>query len=381
MAVEFYRHAIREEDVDACVRVLRSTFLTTGPVCREVEACLAAYLGVPHVLTTSSCTAALEVALRAFDVGPGDEVIVPAFTFVATATAVMHVGARPVLADVEPDTGNLGPGGVVRALSPRTKCVIPVHLYGQMADLEGIRAVLGRCPVRILEDAAHCVEGTFRGARPGQTSDAAAFSFYATKNLTCGEGGALAMRDPALAERARRLRQHGMTASAAERYQGTKGYRHWDVVDLGIKANLPDVLAALLVGQIPRLDAQRTRREALARRYETVLDAMPGWERPSIRAEAVSAYHLATAWAPRGLRDAALAGFAARDIGVAVNWRALPQLTYLRDHLRLDPKDFPVACEMGDRTLSLPLWVDLTDAEQEEVVHALHAVAAEVARA
>lgn len=380
MAVEFYRHALREEDVAAVVAVLRSTFLTTGPVCRDVEARLARYLGVPHVLTTTSATAALEVALRAFGVGPGDEVIVPAFTFVATATAVLHAGATPVLADVEPDTGNLGPAGVVRALTPRTRAVIPVHLYGQMADLDGIRAVLGSRPVRVLEDAAHCVEGTLRGVRPGQASDGAAFSFYATKNLTCGEGGALALRDPDLAERARRIRQHGMTASAAERYQGTKGYRHWDVVDLGVKANLPDVLAALLVHQLPRLDAQRARRETLARRYEAAVDALPGWDRPVVRPEATSAYHLATAWAPRGRRDDALAALAAREIGVAVNWRALPQLTWVRRALGADPADFPVACALGDRTLSLPLWPDLTDPMAEEVVGALTAVAEELAR-
>jgi dTDP-4-amino-4,6-dideoxygalactose transaminase len=375
MAVEFYRHALREEDIQAVAAVLRSTFLTTGPVCRDVEARLAAYLGVPHVLTMTSCTAALEVALRAMGIGPGDEVIVPAFTFVATATAVIHAGARPVLADVDPDTGCLGVAGVIRALTPKTRCVIPVHLYGQMADVEAIRAVLGSRPVRILEDAAHCVEGTLRGARPGQAADAAAFSFYATKNLTCGEGGALALRDPAIAERARRMRQHGMTASAAERYQGTRGYRHWDVVDLGVKANLPDVLAALLVHQIGRLDALRVRREALARRYEAAIDALPGWGRPLVRADGVSAYHLATAWAPRGRRDEALAAFAARDIGVAVNWRALPQLTWVRQALRVDPAAFPVACELGDRTLSLPLWPDLTDAQQGEVLGVLRQVA------
>lgn len=376
MAVEFYRHALRDEDVAAVTAVLRSTFLTTGPVCRDVEARLSAYLGAPHVLTVSSCTAALEVALRALGVGPGDEVIVPAFTFVATATAVLHAGATPVLADVDPVTGNLGVAGVLKALTPRTKAVIPVHLYGQMADVEAIRAALGRRRVYLVEDAAHALEASLRGVRPGEASDAAAFSFYATKNLTCGEGGALALRDPEVAERARRLRQHGMTASAAERYQGTRGYRHWDVVDLGVKANLPDILAALLVHQVGRLDAQRDRREALARRYEQAIDRLPGFSRPLVNGEGRSAYHLATAWAPRGTRDAVLAGLAEREIGAAVNWRALPQLTYVRTALRADPADFPVACELGDRTFSLPLWPDLTDAMADEVIAAL----AEVAR-
>jgi dTDP-4-amino-4,6-dideoxygalactose transaminase len=380
MPVEFYKHALREEDIAAAAAVMRGTFLTTGPVCREVEARLSAYLGAPHVLTLSSCTAALEVALRAFGVGPGDEVIVPAFTFVATATAVIHAGAKPVLADVDRETGCLGAAGVIAAITPKTRAVIPVHLYGQMADLDAIRAVIGGRKVRIIEDAAHCIEGSLRGVRPGQASDAAAFSFYATKNLTCGEGGALAFRDAAVAERARRIRQHGMTASAAERYQGTKDYKHWDVIDLGVKANLPDILAALLVQQIPRLNAQRVRREAIARRYEAAIDALAGWERPFASADGVSAYHVGTAWAPRGRRDDALVRFADRGIGVAVNWRALPQLTWIRERLRVKPDDFPVACEIGDRTLSLPLWPDMTDAQVNEVITALRAVAADLAR-
>ena len=380
MAVEFYRHALREEDIEACARVLRGTFLTTGSVCREVEARLAAHLGVPHVLTLSSCTAALEVALRALGIGEGDEVIVPALTFVATATAVLHAGATPILADVDRDTGNLGPAGVDKALSTRTKAILPVHLYGHMADLEGIRGVIGARPIRIVEDAAHCVEGSLGGMRPGQGSDAAAFSFYATKNLTCGEGGALALRDPDVAERARRIRQHGMTASASERYRGTAGYRHWDVVDLGVKANLPDILAALLVGQIPRLDPQRRVREAIAERYEAAIDALAGWERPAVRRGVVHARHLQTAWAPLASRDAALEAFARRSIGVAVNWRALPSLTFVREALSVRPEDFPVAMEIGERTISLPLWVDLSAGDVDEVIHALSEVAGDLAR-
>ena len=252
--------------------------------------------------------------------------------------------------------------------------MIPVHLYGQPADLEAIRGALPE-KVLVLEDAAHCVEGSLRGVRPGQASDGAAFSFYATKNLTCGEGGALAMRDPAVAERARRIRQHGMTAAAADRYRGTGEYRHFDVVDLGVKANLPDVLAALLVGQVPRLEAQRARREAVSRRYDEALARCAGWERPAVREKTVHARHLYTVWAPEGRRDEALKAFSARGIGVAVNWRALPDLTWVRSALRADPERFPVACSIGRRTISIPLWVDLPPAAADEVAEALVGVA------
>ncbi len=379
--IEFYRHAIREEDIEAVARVLRGTFLTTGPVCREVEERLQAFLGVPRVLTLSSCTAALEVGLRALGIGPGDEVIVPALTFVATATAVIHAGAKPVFADVEPDTGNLGPDGVMKALTQRTRAVIPVHLYGHMADVNAIRAALGSRPVRILEDAAHSIEGSLGDIGPGQASDAAAFSFYATKNLTCGEGGALALSDPDAADRARRIRQHGMTAAAADRYRAAGAWKHWDVVELGIKANLPDVLAALLLGQIPRLAAQRDRREEIALRYEAAVDSIEGWGRPAVRPGAVHARHLATVWAPPGKRDAALDAFARRGVGVAVNWRPLPRLTWVRESLGARPESFPVAVSIGDRTISLPLWVDLADDQVHEVCGALAEVAREVGRA
>jgi UDP-4-amino-4-deoxy-L-arabinose-oxoglutarate aminotransferase len=171
-----------------------------------------------------------------------------------------------------------------------------------------------------------------------------------------------------------------MTASAADRYRGTGTYVHWDVLDLGIKGNLPDVLAALLVEQVGRLEAQRRRREEVARRYERTIDGLEGWGRPAVRRGVVHARHLATAWAPAGRRDLALRAFAKRQIGVAVNWRALPTLTWFKRAFRLRAKDFPVAIDLGERTVSLPLWVDLEEDDVNEVCRALGEVAEEVGR-
>jgi UDP-4-amino-4-deoxy-L-arabinose-oxoglutarate aminotransferase len=188
------------------------------------------------------------------------------------------------------------------------------------------------------------------------------------------------MRDPDLAARALRIRQHGMTANPADRYRGTSGYVHWDVLELGIDGSLPDVLAALLVEQLGRLEAQRRKREQVAKRYERAIDALEGWSRPSVRRGVVHARHLATAWTPPGRRDDALRAFARRQVGVAVHWRALPALTWFKRTYRLRAKDFPVALDVGERTISLPLWVDLEEDDVEEVCRALAEVAEEVAR-
>ena len=260
--VEFYRHSLTEDDIAAAADTLRSVFLTTGPRAALFEEAFATYLGVGHAAAVSSCTSALFLCLQALDIGPGDEVITTPMTFIATANTILHAGATPVFVDVEPDTGNIDARQVERAITSRTRAVIPVHLYGLMADVQDLNDICQRQKLTMIEDAAHATEAVRDGFRPGQLGQAACFSFYATKNLTCGEGGAIATNDPALAESVRRLRSHGMSKEAAGRY--TSRYQHWDMLSLGYKANLSDIQAALLVGQLPRLEAQLARREAIA---------------------------------------------------------------------------------------------------------------------
>lgn len=362
--VEFYRHSLGDAERAAVAAAMESVFLTTGPQVARFEAAFAALLDVPEVVAVSSCTHALVVTLAALGIGPGDEVVTTPMTFVATANAIVERGATPVFADVDPVTGNLTPEAAARVLTPRTKAILPVHLYGHLVDMRGFRALADDAGVALVEDAAHCVEGRRDGYGPGQLGDAACFSFYATKNLTCGEGGAIATRDPALAARLRTLRLHGMDRDAATRYHDA-AYRHWDVLEPGYKANLSDVSAAMLIPQLPGLAARLERREAIARRYEAEL----GVDHPRVTAGTTSARHLFTVWVDA--RDAFLRAMSEADIGVAVNYRAVHLLSWYRQRFGHAPGDFPVAESVGDRTASLPLYPALTDDEVGRVIAAV----------
>ena len=370
--VEFYRHSLTEADIDAAAAVLRSVFLTTGPRSAAFEKEFASFLGVQHVVTTSSCTSALFLSLAALGLGPDDEVITTPMTFVATANAILHAGAKVRFVDVEPDTGNIDLDQVAAAVNLNTRVVLPVHLYGLMADVEGLADLCRQRSLIMIEDAAHAAEARRDGVRPGQRGQAACFSFYATKNLTCGEGGAVATDDPAMADALRRLRSHGLSKEAANRY--TERYQHWDMLELGYKANLSDIQAALLLGQLPRLEAQRQRRDELARRYEEAFLELPGVSFPIVPRGADSARHLFTIWVPPARRDRTLAELQERGIGVAVNYRAVHLLTYYQCRFQLPRGSFPNAERIGDSTLTLPLYPSMTDDEQQQVIDAVRAV-------
>ena len=217
MKVEFYVHNVGEAEKRSVLECLDGLFLTTGERVAEFEKRLSEYLGVPHSVGLTSCTAALHLALLALGIGPGDEVITTPMTFIATATSIMHTGAVPVFVDVEPATGLIDPARIESAITPRTRAILPVHLYGQMCDMRTIRAIADRHGLTIIEDAAHCLEGRRDGIGPGHLSDVACFSFYATKSITSGEGGAASCRDREIADRIRMLRQHGMSKEAADR--------------------------------------------------------------------------------------------------------------------------------------------------------------------
>ena len=234
MQVEFYRHDLNATSAEVIARVLETPFITSGSVGREVEAQLAAYFGVAQAALVNSWTNGAIAALLALDIGAGDEVIVPAMTFIATANVAEILGAKPVFVDVDPDTLMLTPEGVLGALTEKTRAVIPVHLYGQMMDILSLRTALAARPeIAIIEDCAHCFEGERDGHKPGAHSTCAIFSFYATKNVTCGEGGAFITNDKALYEKFLATRLHGMSAGAIDRFGGG-GYRHWDMVRLGV---------------------------------------------------------------------------------------------------------------------------------------------------
>jgi dTDP-4-amino-4,6-dideoxygalactose transaminase len=290
-------------------------------------------------------------------------------SFVATATAILEAGATPVFVDVEADTGNLDAAQVEAAITPRTKAILPVHLYGLMCDMRALKAIADRHGLRLIEDAAHCIEGVRDGVRPGELSDAACFSFYATKNLTCGEGGAIAVNDPGLADRLNLLRLHGMTRMAKE--SAREGYRHWDMVLMGWKYNMSNVEAALLLPQFERMGTKLTRRHALADRYEQAFAGMDGIKVPCSRADSVHARHLFTVWCDGAARDDLMAHLHHERIGAVVNYRPIHLMSYFVAHYGYSRGDFPVAEWIGERTISLPFYPDMRLNDVDVVAEAI----------
>jgi UDP-4-amino-4-deoxy-L-arabinose-oxoglutarate aminotransferase len=381
--VEFFKHNIGEEEI-ACVNdVLRSVFLTTGNVVHEFENNFSAYLGCKHTVAVTSCTAALHLSLLAFGIGPGDDVITTPMTFIATATSVMHSGANPVFVDVGAETGNLDAelleqflvsncriddkGRLINTITNNTvKAIIPVHLYGHMCDMKRIRNLADRYGLRVIEDCAHCIEGERDGVKPGQLGDAACFSFYATKNIASGEGGAISTNDSGIAGILRMLRLHGMSKSASERYTGK--YQHWDMELLGWKYNMDNIHGALLLNQLRLIEKRWARREEICRKYEDGLKFVDGVGYPIVLPNTKSARHLFTIWVDPASRDKILWNLQDNGIGVAVNYRAIHLLRYFKETFSFERGMFPNAERIGDSTISLPTYPMLTDTEAEYVI-------------
>jgi dTDP-4-amino-4,6-dideoxygalactose transaminase len=367
--IPYFRHDLGQVELESLASVLKGDILTTGEAVSAFEAKFASYLGQRHAFAVTSCTGALHLALLALDIGPGDEVITTPMSFVATATAILEAGATPVFVEVEADTGNLDPHRVEAAITAKTKAIMPVHLYGLMCDMRALRAIADRHGLHIIEDAAHCIEGVRDGVRPGQLSDAACFSFYATKNLTCGEGGAITVNDDALAERLKLLRLHGMTRMAQE--SAREGYRHWDMVVMGWKYNMSNIEAALLLPQFDRMGAKLVRRHALAERYDRAFAHMDGIRVPSSRPNSVHARHIYTVWCHGCARDDLLAYLHAERIGAVVNYRPIHLMAYFAKRYGYQAGDFPIAEWIGNCTISLPYYPDMPLEDVDVVAQAV----------
>jgi UDP-4-amino-4-deoxy-L-arabinose-oxoglutarate aminotransferase len=370
--IEFFRHDLGSAELQSIAEVLAGPILTTGETVARFEQRFADYLGRGHALGVTSCTAALHMSLLALGVGDGDEVITTPMTFAATATAILEAGARPVFVDVEPDTGLIDTARVEAAVTPRTRAIIPVHLYGQMCDMRALRDIADRNRLFIVEDAAHCVEAVRDGVRPGQLGDTACFSFYATKNLTCGEGGAVVTDDAQLADRLRLLRLHGVTKTAADRHR--EGYSHWDMVAMGWKYNMDNIQAALLLPQMDRLDDNLRKRDVIARHYESLLAGVRNLRVPRTVPDSRHARHLFIVWIEGGQRDSVMRTLQEEGIAAMVNYRAVHLLTYFRETFGFKPGDFPVAERLGDAALSLPFYPNLPTPDIEEVARVLGSI-------
>ncbi len=363
------KQQITEADIEAVTAALRTDWLTTGPKVDQFEADLAAVAGAPCVSVING-TAALHTAYAAAGVGAGDEVITTPMTFVATASTAAMLGATVVFADVEDDTANLDPAAVEALASSRTRAVTAVDYAGHPAEYDELRKVADTVGATLLADAAHAIGSTYRGRPVGTLADLTTFSFFPTKNLTTAEGGAVASPDPELVRRARTFRTVGLVRDRSRMRHPDEGGWHQEVHEFGLNYRLPDVLCALGISQLKRLDAFKARRAALSARYDDLLADVPGLRLPSRRAWVDPMRHLYPVRILGGRRREVFERMREAGIGVQVNY--IPAYWHpVFEDLGYRRGMCPVAEAFYAEQLSLPLFVDLTDAEQDRVVEAL----------
>jgi dTDP-4-amino-4,6-dideoxygalactose transaminase len=363
----FARPSIGEHEIAEVVSCLGSGWLTTGPRVERFERALREYLGGRSVLAVSSATAGLHLALLALDLRPGDEVITTALTFVATANAIVLAGGTPVFVDVEPGTRNLDVERVARAISGRTRAIVPVHFAGLPVDLDPLYELARGRGLRVVEDAAHALGAEYKQRRIGSFGDTQVFSFHPNKNITTGEGGCIATADAELAQRAARLRFHGIDSSSGVPY---------DVLEPGFKYNMMDLQAALGLHQLPALDGFIARRRALAQRYLAALGDQIAWKLPEPAAFAHRhAWHLFTVAlrpaAARVARATFIEEMRKREIGVGLHYAPVHLFRYYRERFSYGPRDLPVAEELGANLVSLPLFPDMCEGDVDRVVRNL----------
>ncbi|MSR13142.1 MAG: DegT/DnrJ/EryC1/StrS family aminotransferase [Gammaproteobacteria bacterium] len=363
---------IGDEEIEEVVATMRSGWLGTGPKVKQFEEAFAEYKGIDPacVAAVNSCTAALHVSLIAAGIQAGDEVITTPLTFCATVNAIIHAGATPVLADIDPVTLNLDPTAVRAKISPRTRAIVPVHFAGRPCEMPALMALAELHNLTIIEDCAHAIETEYAGKKAGTFGAFGCFSFYVTKNVVTGEGGMVVTRDLAAAGRVRTLALHGMDRDAWTRFSDS-GYKHYYVVECGFKYNMMDLQAAIGLHQLAKIEAHWQRRRVIWERYQTAFANLPA-QLPAVTAPNTRhGLHLYTVLldptAPLS-RDEFLAEMTRHRIGVGVHYLCLAEHPYYQERFGWRPEDYPHATAAGRCTVSLPLGPKLLDADIEDVI-------------
>ena len=366
MKVEFYRHNISSREISDLNNTLRSLFLTTGKVTEKFENDFSKYLKREYAAGVTSCTAALHLSLYALGIKSGDEVITTPLSFYATANAILYVGAKPVFVDIEEDTGLIDPRLIEKAITSKTKAIIPVHMYGQMCDMKKIFQIAGRHKLKIIEDAAICVEGGRDGISPGKLSDTACFSFHAIKSITSGEGGAIITDNKILADKLKFMRLHGMGRTVVDRYKDK--LKKQDMLMLGFKYNMYDLQASLLLNQLNNIDVLYKKREKLYVRYLNGFKGNKNVKVPVTRKNSKNSFSLFTIFVDPRKRDEYLVKLQERGIGVDVKYRTIHLSTYYRKKFGYKEGDYPIAERLSDATITLPLYPKLKSSEVDFVI-------------
>jgi len=376
--VPFASPDIGEEEIAEVVDSLRSGWITTGPKTRQFESDFAVRMGNAQSIAVNSATAGLHLALEAIGIGPGDEVITTTHTFTATAEVACYLGADPILVDIELDTSCIDPAAIDRAISPRTRAVLPVHYGGRSCEMDRICDIAGRHGLRIVEDAAHAFPTTYKGKLIGTlSSDATVFSFYATKTIATGEGGMIVTADEQIARQARLMRLHGIDRDAFDRYTSTKPSWYYQVIAPGFKYNMTDLAASLGIHQLRKAERFQLRRQEIADRYNEELHELSLVLPPQPLRGDRHAWHLYVVRlsddAPLH-RDELIRRMAESGIGCSVHYIPLHRHPYWRDRYSLRPEHFPNSELLYQRGVSLPIYSRMTDDDQTRVIDALRAL-------
>lgn len=375
--VPFHAAAMGEEEVQAVSEVIRSGWLTMGARTFEFERQFAAYVGAPYAIAVSSCTAGLHLCLEAIGLRPGDEVLVPTTTFTATAEVVTYLGARPVLVDIDARTLNLDVVDAARKITARTRAIIPVHFGGQPCDLAEIQDLAEAHKLHVVEDAAHALPASYCGKPVGSISELTAFSFYATKTLSTGEGGMITTSNEDYARRLQLMRLHGISRDAWKRYSA-EGSWHYEVVEAGYKYNLTDMQSALGIVQLSKCDAMNQARNRIAKRYTQEFNSIDALELPEVLADRTTSWHLYVLRLRldrlRTDRCRFIQELGERGITASVHFIPLHLQPFYQKTFDYKAGDFPVAEQQYQRCLSLPVYPTMTDEEVEQVIWAVRDV-------
>lgn len=371
------------DEIEEVTDTLRSGWLTTGKKTALFEKNFAQYIGAKHALAVNSGTAGLHLALEAVGVGPGDEVIVPDYTFTASAEIIRYLGADPVFADIDPKTLNMDPVEIRKALTPRTKAIIPVHFGGQACDMTEIMEIAKKHGLKIVEDAAHAIPCTHMGKMIGTIGDATVYSFYVTKPIATGEGGMVVTDSDEIAARIKVMRLHGINRDIWDRYTTNKPNWHYEVVAPGFKYNMPDITAAIGIHQLKKVDNFQQKRKKIATIYNQAFEGLPV-ELPYVAVqEDIHSWHLYVIRMnrdlPEGVRDRFMEKMAEKGVGTSVHFIPLHLHPYWKDRYCLQEKDFPNSASAFQRVVSLPIYTKMTDDEVDYVASTVKEVIPEIA--
>lgn len=363
---------IGEEEISEVVDSLRSGWVTTGPKAKRLEENFVSFLGREDLeaVAVNSATSGLHLALEAVGVGDGDEVIVPTYTFTATAEIVRYLGATPVMVDIEPDSYNMSVSAFEKAITEKTKAVIPVHFAGYACDMDAILSIAKSNGIKVVEDAAHALPTLYKGQLVGTLdSDVTVFSFYANKTMTTGEGGMLVTSCPAIAARCKVMRLHGISRDAFDRYTSTKPAWSYEVVAPGYKYNMPDIAAAIGIHQLAKLSSFHGKRVSMAEHYNKELQGLPLAIPPCPQNIAEHAWHLYPIKLDVSInRDRFIEEMSAIGIGCSVHFIPLHLHPYWRDEYALAPEMFPIAQELFENEVTIPLYTKMTDTDVDRVI-------------